>query len=530
MTNKEIELQRELEKLKRELKEAKATIKDYSDKAIESEKEKALLRDELLKAQAEIAKLTKRLEKQIDTIGKKNEIIKRNNYNEFFSKDEKTAKLLKKSRSVKTIEKGNVGRKPGSKNYINLIDLRADEEIVLNPEEFILAIDKDGFKKIGEDIAYKIKRVPAKYELIKIIRPKYLKDNGQIIQSLSSFCFGNSVITSSFVSNALYLKYVLNIPVNKISKHIKAEMGISISKQDWCHYFDKASEMLEPIYKGIKSELINNDAEIIQADETTISVSKSDGENQKHYMFVATSSYYSHPVMYYEYMGPRIIKDNIDLFDNYNGHIVCDSFNGYDNISKDKDIKLARCWVHARRYVTDSIKGYKKATLPQVELLNKINELFDIEDKLDEENADLNKIKEARNKLSVTVLNEIKVICKKNIKTKISLFKKAVKYILNHFADLSTFLEDPKIPIHNNKTERAVGLFVTCRKNFQTVCSDESANRNAKLFTIIQTAQANGLNAEKYLEYVLVSLFEKKDPNSLLPWNGSIPDYIKEPF
>ena len=238
------------------------------------------------------------------------------------------------------------------------------------------------------------------------------------------------------------------------------------------------------------------------------------------------TSYYGLP----SYIGNYGIIYNIDLFDNYNGYIVCDSFNGYDNISKDKDIKLARCWVHARRYVTDSIKGYKKATLPQVELLNKINELFDIEDKLDEENADLNKIKEARNKLSVTVLNEIKVICKKNIKTKISLFKKAVKYILNHFADLSTFLEDPKIPIHNNKTERAVGLFVTCRKNFQTVCSDESANRNAKLFTIIQTAQANGLNAEKYLEYVLVSLFEKKDPNSLLPWNGSIPDYIKEPF
>lgn len=530
MTSKEIELQRELEKLKKELKEAKETIKDYSDKAIESEKEKSFLRDELSKAHAEIAKLTKRLEKQIDTVGKKNEIIKRNNYNEFFSKDEKTSKLLKRSRSVKKLEKGNVGRKVGSKNYINVIDLKADEEIILNPDEFILAVNKDNFKKIGEDVAYKIKRVPAKYELIKIVRPKYLKDNGEIIQSLSSFCFGNSVITPSFVANALYLKYVLNIPVNKISKHIKAEMGVSISKQDWCHYFDKASDMLESVYKEIKKELINNDAKIIQADETTISVSKSDDENQKHYMFVATSSYYSHPVMYYEYMGPRVLKDNIDLFDNYSGYIVCDSFGGYDNISKDKDIKLARCWVHARRYVTDSIKGYKKVTLPQVELLNKINELFDIEDRLDKENADLNKIKETRNKLSTLALNEIKTICKKNIKTKISLFKKAIKYILNHFSDLSTFLEDPKIPIHNNKTERAVGLFVTCRKNFQTVCSDESASRNAKLFTVIQTAKANGLNAEKYLDYVLNSLFEKKDLNSLLPWHESIPEYIKEPF
>lgn len=530
MTSKEIELLRELEKLKKELKESKDTIKSLSDKAVEDAKEKALLRDELSKAQAEIAKLTKQLEKQINTIGKKNEIIKRNNYNEFFSKDEKTSKLLKKSRSVKSIEKGNVGRKPGSKNFINVIDLKADEEIVLNPEEFILAISKDNYKKIGEDIAYKIKRVPAKYELIKIVRPKYLKNDGQIIQALSSFCFGNSVITPSFVANALYLKYVLNIPVNKISKHIKSEMEISISKQDWCHYFDKAADMVDPIFKGIKKELINNDAHIIQADETTVSVSKSDDENQKHYMFVATSSYYSHPVMYYEYMGNRVIKDNVDLFDNYDGYVVCDSFNGYDNISKDKPIKLARCWVHARRYVTDSIKGYKKATLPQVELLNKINELFDLEDELDKENADLNKIKEERDNKAVPILKEIKSICKKNIKTKISLFKKAIKYILNHFSDLSKFLEDPKLPIHNNKTERAVGVFVTCRKNFQTVCSDESARRNAKLFTIIQTAKANGLNPEKYLEYILNSLFEKKDPSHLLPWDESIPEYIKEPF
>lgn len=122
------------------------------------------------------------------------------------------------------------------------------------------------------------------------------------------------------------------------------------------------------------------------------------------------------------------------------------------------------------------------------------------------------------------------MICKKNIKTKISLFKKAIKYILNHFSDLSRFLEDPKLPIHNNKTERAVGVFVTCRKNFQTVCSDESARRNAKLFAIIQTAKANGLNPEKYLEYVLNALFEKKNSYLLLPWNEAIPDSIKEPF
>lgn len=46
----------------------------------------------------------------------------------------------------------------------------------------------------------------------------------------------------------------------------------------------------------------------------------------------------------------------------------------------------------------------------------------------------------------------------------------------------------------------------------------------------IYSAKANGLNPEKYLEYVLNAIFEKKDPKLLLPWDETIPDYIKEPF
>ena len=84
-------------------------------------------------------------------------------------------------------------------------------------------------------------------------------------------------------------------------------------------------------------------------------------------------------------------------------------------------------------------------------------------------------------------------------------------------------MTDPCIPIHNNQAERTVGYFVQARKNFQTMASDESAKINASLFTIVMTAQANGLDVEKYLNYVLNELHKGTEATELLPWSENLP-------
>lgn len=98
-----------------------------------------------------------------------------------------------------------------------------------------------------------------------------------------------------------------------------------------------------------------------------------------------------------------------------------------------------------------------------------------------------------------------------------------INYILKYYDELCLFLTDPCIPIHNNQAERTVGYFVQARKNFQTIASDEYAKINAKLFTIVITAQANGLDVEKYLNYVMEELHKGTDATELLPWSENIP-------
>ena len=61
------------------------------------------------------------------------------------------------------------------------------------------------------------------------------------------------------------------------------------------------------------------------------------------------------------------------------------------------------------------------------------------------------------------------------------------------------FLEDPQIPIDNNLAERSVKPFVIGRKNWLFSTSPKGAVASAAAYSIINTAQANGIDVREYL-------------------------------
>ncbi len=91
---------------------------------------------------------------------------------------------------------------------------------------------------------------------------------------------------------------------------------------------------------------------------------------------------------------------------------------------------------------------------------------------------------------------------------------KAVRYALNEKKYLYTFLEDGNVPIDNNRAENAIRPFAVGRKNWLFNNTAHGAECSAALYSIISTAQANGLDAEKYL----TELFSQPAGTILLPW------------
>lgn len=510
----------------KELKDAKDTINNQNLLIKKRNATIVTQQKEIEKLKKELAKANKEIEEQSLAIKRKNDNLKLNAYKKYFSNSDRTSRVLKKARNVRKIESNSNqkrGRKKGTINHKELSDITPDEVITLSPKELDLALKNNECIIIGEDCAYKLVKNPATYRLIQIVRPKYLF-KGKIYQALSNEAFGKSIITPSFVSNAIYLKFNLGMSINKLSKFIRNTYGIFISNQSWCDYFKKAMDLLQPIHLEIEKALVNNSCKIIQLDETTASISKSKKypDKSNYYFLCGCTTYYDHTIRYYRYIGKRIIDENIDILSNYDGVIVCDGYPGYKKLGK---VKLQCCWVHARRYIADSIKIREvKNDLPQVKLLEEINKLFEIEERISD--LELSEIKAIRDKETVVVLNNIKKLCNQNKKTKIDKFKEGINYILKHWEELTLFLTDPCIPIHNNQAERTVGYFAQARKNFQTIASDESAKINASLFTIAITAQANGLDVEKYLNYAMEELHKKRPATELLPWSDDIPNSL----
>ena len=72
-----------------------------------------------------------------------------------------------------------------------------------------------------------------------------------------------------------------------------------------------------------------------------------------------------------------------------------------------------------------------------------------------------------------------------------------------------TFLEDGHVELTNSISERAVKPFAICRRNFLFSKTNSGANASAILFSILQTARANGTVPELYLSYVLENINKK---------------------
>lgn len=77
---------------------------------------------------------------------------------------------------------------------------------------------------------------------------------------------------------------------------------------------------------------------------------------------------------------------------------------------------------------------------------------------------------------------------------------------MKRWPQLITYLKDGRYEIDNNRAERAIKPFVMGRKAWLFANSQEGAHAGARLFTLIETAKANGLNPWDYLRYIVEKL------------------------
>lgn len=97
-----------------------------------------------------------------------------------------------------------------------------------------------------------------------------------------------------------------------------------------------------------------------------------------------------------------------------------------------------------------------------------------------------------------------------------SKLAKAINYAKNQRPYMKSYLQDGRCSISNNAAERAVKSYVM-GKNFLFYDTVKGARTSAVVYTLTETAKANGLNIRLYLETVMDKMLDyKNEPDSIL--------------
>jgi hypothetical protein len=290
-----------------------------------------------------------------------------------------------------------------------------------------------------------------------------------------------------------------------------------------------ANKWLALIYDRLHEHLVQKD--ILHADETTLQVLQEPGREAatKSYLWLYRTGRDGPPIILYDYQTTRAGKHPRRFLAGFKGYLHVDGYAGYNELP---DVTLVGCWAHARRKFDEALKALpedkRNAAVAAREGLEYCNRLFAIErelkDKTPEERYQTRQVR------SRPVLDAF-LAWLKNQKARVlpkSTFGQAIYYCLGQWDKLVAFLQDGRLELDNNRSERSIKPFVIGRKNWLFANTPRGAKASAIVYSIIETAKENGLNPFHYLIYLFEKLpnLDLKDKNALdqlLPWSETLP-------
>jgi hypothetical protein len=175
---------------------------------------------------------------------------------------------------------------------------------------------------------------------------------------------------------------------------------------------------------------------------------------------------------------------------------VADAHAVYGHLYRSGDIVEVAYWRHRRRYF---FKALETEPDQAREALALIGELFRIERQIAE--APKRKREVVRQRESRPVVDRFFAWCHVEATRVLdeTPLAKGVRYALNQRAALEQFLEDGRLPAHDNGSENALRREAVGRKNWLFVGNDDAGEVNAAFVSLLASCQLHGIEPWSYL-------------------------------
>jgi transposase len=400
----------------------------------------------------------------------------------------------------------------------------------LPEEQKVCAADGTTLMRIGEEISEQLDYQPAKVRVIRNIRPKYACPcckSGVAITPVPAQLLPKSLATPSLLAHIATAKFVDGLPLYRQESQF-ARLGLVLGRATMAGWMIKLGGVHVVPIVNLLHELMLEDP-LIHCDETRLQVLKSDkAPTADHWIWVRASGPPGRRIVLFDYDASRAGAVPKRLLDGYQGILLTDGYEVYEATAQALTLTHAGCFAHVRRKFDEARKAQaSNAADSQAKVaLEFIRELYLVEKALWDKDQPLSPEHRVRvrTQLSAPIMAKfhawLEALAPQVLPQ--SLLGKAVHYTLGQWPKLTTFLTHGEVPLDNNRCENAIRPFVVGRKGWLFSDTVKGAVASANLYSIVETAKANGVEPHAYLSLLFARLPHATtvaDFEALLPWN-----------
>lgn len=375
--------------------------------------------------------------------------------------------------------------------------------------------------------------IPAQYKVIEHIQTAYscrrcerTSDHVPMKKSAvpAGLIPGSGIVSSSLLAQILNNKYTLALPLYRQEQELK-RIGVNISRQNMANWVISAHQRwFTGLVDLLHTELLKN--EILHADETTLMVLREDDRkaSQKSYVWLyGTSGDSKRPVVLYDYQASRAGECASDFLKGFSGMLHTDGYEAY-HCKLPPEITTVGCWAHMRRKFTDALKMLPqdiRNKSPAQTGLDYCNRLFGLEVGFIEQKLSFEQRHRARTEQSKPIAEAFFVWARTESDrnpTPKTTYGMALTYAVKQKGWLMNVFLDGRLELSNNRAERSVRPFAIGRKNWLFCNTPNGADASAAVYSIIETAKANGLRPYEYMIFLLERLPNGVSVEDCLPW------------
>lgn len=301
-------------------------------------------------------------------------------------------------------------------------------------------------------------------------------------------------------------KYIEHLPLDRQRRRMAREKLFVESQTLW-DQIDALAEILQRHYDALREYILSSD--VIGVDETWWRLMQKKA-TKKWWAWALTT----HDACWFGIAPSRSAKTASKFLGDFDGIVTCDAYRAYETLARlNTNLRLSNCWAHVRRKFVEAESHYPQCC----EAIELINQLFELErytlDPTVLQGNFKSEMAEAKRKLraeaAVPILDKLRAWALEQRGLPKSLLRKATDYMLRHWSALTRFLDNPFVPLHNNRTERALRSLVLGRKNHYGSRSKRGTQVAAIFYTLLDTCLLNGIDPSDYLVRAVTAAIEE---------------------